>query len=107
LIVLEGTFRITKAVLDGYIKYAFMRVCDQGKTKETDRLATGRGNEVMAPSYGLPDLTVYGRQEFWEDSPEGPQHWGSRGDQMRLDGRPTAQCHGSGRTQRRPRHGAW
>ena len=53
---------------------------------------TGRGNEVMAPSYGLLDLTVFGRQELWEDSPEGwPQHWGSRGDQMRLDGRPTAQ----------------
>lgn len=53
---------------------------------------TGRGNEVMAPSYGLLDLTAYGRQEFWEDSPEGwPQRWGSRGDQMRLDGRPTAQ----------------
>jgi predicted dithiol-disulfide oxidoreductase (DUF899 family) len=53
---------------------------------------TGRGNELMAPSYGLLDLTVYGRQEFWEDSPEGwPQRWGSRGDQMRLDGRPTAQ----------------
>jgi Bacterial protein of unknown function (DUF899) len=32
---------------------------------------TGRGNELMAPSYGLPDLTVYGRQEFWEDSAEG------------------------------------
>ena len=30
---------------------------------------TGRGNEVMAPSYGLLDLAVYGRQEFWEDSP--------------------------------------
>jgi hypothetical protein len=25
---------------------------------------TGRGNEVMAPSYGLLDRTVYGRQEF-------------------------------------------
>ncbi len=53
---------------------------------------TGRGNEPMAPSYGLLDLTVYGRQEFWEDSPEGwPQHWGSKGGQFRLDGRPTAQ----------------
>jgi predicted dithiol-disulfide oxidoreductase (DUF899 family) len=53
---------------------------------------TGRGNEVMAPSYGLLDMTAYGRQEFWEDSPEGwPQRWGSKGDQMRLDGRPTAQ----------------
>jgi predicted dithiol-disulfide oxidoreductase (DUF899 family) len=53
---------------------------------------TGRGNEVMAPSYGLLDLTVYGRQELWEDSPEGwPQHCGSRGGQFTLDGRPTAQ----------------
>jgi predicted dithiol-disulfide oxidoreductase (DUF899 family) len=53
---------------------------------------TGRGNELMAPSYGLLDLTAYGRQELWEDSPAGwPQHWGSRGGQFRLDGRPTAQ----------------
>lgn len=53
---------------------------------------TGRGNELMAPSYGLLDLTVYGRQEFWEDSPEGwPQHWGSKGGQFQYNGRPTAQ----------------
>jgi len=53
---------------------------------------TGRGTEVMAPSYGLLDMTVYGRQEAWEDSPEGwPQLWGTRGDQFRTDGRPTAQ----------------
>ena len=26
---------------------------------------SGRGNELMAPSYGLLDLTVYGRQEFF------------------------------------------
>ena len=54
---------------------------------------TGRGNELMAPSYGLLDRTVYGRQELWEDSPDGwPQHWGSRdGSAFRLDGRPTAQ----------------
>jgi predicted dithiol-disulfide oxidoreductase (DUF899 family) len=53
---------------------------------------TGRGNELMAPSYGLLDRTVYGRQEFWEDSPEGwPQHWDSTGGQFRLNGRPTAQ----------------
>ena len=25
----------------------------------------------MGPAYGLLDLTVYGRQEPWEDSPEG------------------------------------
>ena len=53
---------------------------------------TGSGNEVMAPSYGLLHLTVYGRQKFWEGSPEGwPQRWGSKGGQFRLDGRPTAQ----------------
>ena len=53
---------------------------------------TGRGNEVMSPSYGLLDRTVYGRQEKWEDSPAGwPQHWGSYGDQFRTNGRPTAQ----------------
>jgi len=36
---------------------------------------TARGVEVMDNSYHLLDLTVYGRQEKWEDSPSGwPQH---------------------------------
>lgn len=53
---------------------------------------TGRGNEIMAPTWGLLDRTVYGRQEHWEDSPEGwPKQFGTHGDQMRRDGRPTAQ----------------
>ncbi|HET7767833.1 MAG TPA: DUF899 family protein [Chloroflexota bacterium] len=53
---------------------------------------TGRGDEVMAPSYALLDRTVYGRQERWEDSPAGwPQRWGSTGGQFTLDGRPAAQ----------------
>jgi predicted dithiol-disulfide oxidoreductase (DUF899 family) len=53
---------------------------------------TGRGVEAMAPSYGLLDMTVYGRQEVWEDSPEGwPQCFRTDGDQFRLDGRPTSQ----------------
>jgi hypothetical protein len=30
-----------------------------------------RGLEVMDYSYALMDLTVYGRQESWEDSPAG------------------------------------
>jgi Bacterial protein of unknown function (DUF899) len=55
-------------------------------------LTTGRSNEVMAPSYGLLHLTAYGRQESWEDSPEGwPQQWDSKGDLFRTDGRPSAQ----------------
>jgi predicted dithiol-disulfide oxidoreductase (DUF899 family) len=32
---------------------------------------TARGVEVMDNSYHLLDLTVYGRQENWEDSPPG------------------------------------
>ena len=35
-----------------------------------------RGVEAMDNSYRLLDLTVYGRQELWEDSPAGwPQRW--------------------------------
>lgn len=51
---------------------------------------TGRGVEAMAPTPGLLDRTVYGRQEPWEDSPAGwPQDptyasW-------RTNGRPIAQ----------------
>jgi predicted dithiol-disulfide oxidoreductase (DUF899 family) len=49
---------------------------------------TRRGVEVMDNSYRLLDLTVYGRQEKWEDSPPG---W-LKGEQFsRVDGRPTAQ----------------
>jgi predicted dithiol-disulfide oxidoreductase (DUF899 family) len=53
---------------------------------------TGRGVEPMAPSYGLLDMAVYGRQETFEDSPQGwPQRWANTGEQFRTDGRPTAQ----------------
>jgi predicted dithiol-disulfide oxidoreductase (DUF899 family) len=38
----------------------------------TAHWTTGRGNELTAPSYGLLDRTVYGRQEFWEGW---PQRW--------------------------------
>jgi predicted dithiol-disulfide oxidoreductase (DUF899 family) len=52
---------------------------------------TRRGVEAMDNSYRLLDLTVYGRQETWEDSPSGwPQRF--EGKQVtRTDGRPTAQ----------------
>lgn len=39
-----------------------------------------RGAEVIDNSYALMDLTVYGRQEAWEDSPDG---WPDRGIAMR------------------------
>jgi predicted dithiol-disulfide oxidoreductase (DUF899 family) len=53
----------------------------------------GRGVEPMAPTYGLLDMTVFGRQETSEDSPAGwPQHWGATGGHpYRANGRPTAQ----------------
>ena len=51
---------------------------------------TIRGVEAMDNSYRLLDLTVYGRQETWEDSPTG---WPQRDimDTLRADGRPRAQ----------------
>jgi predicted dithiol-disulfide oxidoreductase (DUF899 family) len=54
---------------------------------------TGRGTEAGANSYHLLDLTVYGRQEISEDSPEGwPQPIDpSTGDQFRTGDRPTSQ----------------
>jgi predicted dithiol-disulfide oxidoreductase (DUF899 family) len=51
-----------------------------------------RGAEAMDNNYALMDLTVYGRQEPWEDSPPGwPQEWVVDGRNTRIDGRPIAQ----------------
>jgi predicted dithiol-disulfide oxidoreductase (DUF899 family) len=53
---------------------------------------TRRGVEAMDYSYALMDLTVYGRQEPWEDSPPGwPQQWQVDSSNVRADGRPIAQ----------------
>lgn len=48
---------------------------------------TGRGCETMGSSYAMLDMTVYGRQEAWEDSPEGwPQpFFNTTSAQMRTD----------------------
>jgi predicted dithiol-disulfide oxidoreductase (DUF899 family) len=52
----------------------------------------GRGVEAMDYSYALLDLTVYGRQETWEDSPaDWPQRWQVGRSNNRINGRPTAQ----------------
>jgi predicted dithiol-disulfide oxidoreductase (DUF899 family) len=51
---------------------------------------TSRGVEVMDNSYHLLDLTVYGRQEKYEDSPSGwPQAYESG--ELTIDGRPLSQ----------------
>ncbi len=54
---------------------------------------TGRGVEAMGNTYSLMDLTVYGRQETWEDSPAGwPRPWGAGAEHpYRTNGRPIAQ----------------
>jgi predicted dithiol-disulfide oxidoreductase (DUF899 family) len=50
---------------------------------------TTRGVEAMDNSNALLDLTVYGWQEPWEDSPTGwPQRWKNK---YRTDGRPIVQ----------------
>jgi predicted dithiol-disulfide oxidoreductase (DUF899 family) len=50
---------------------------------------TRRGVEAMDYSLSLMDLTVYGRQEPWEDSPAGwPQDWIVDGSNTRIAGRP-------------------
>ena len=47
---------------------------------------------VVDRGYRLLDLTVYGRQEDWEDSPVGwPQSWGEANHPFRRDGRPISQ----------------
>ncbi|TDB90106.1 DUF899 domain-containing protein [Actinomadura sp. KC216] len=52
----------------------------------------GRGVEALDNSYPLMDMTVYGRQEEWEDSPEGWPHDGSiDGGFFRIGGRPASQ----------------
>jgi predicted dithiol-disulfide oxidoreductase (DUF899 family) len=65
--------------------------------REGDRVfetywTTLRGVEEMDYSLALMDLTVYGRQEPWEDSPPGwPQQWQVDGSNHRINGRPIPQ----------------
>jgi predicted dithiol-disulfide oxidoreductase (DUF899 family) len=63
----------------------------QGSSVFETYWTTRRGVEAMDNSYALLDMTVYGREEMWEDSPTGwPQRWKGK-EQIRTDGRPTAQ----------------
>jgi hypothetical protein len=65
---------------------------------------TRRGLDAMDYSYGLLDLTAYGRQETWEDSPPA----GRNGGKARTTSAPTdvhrAMVPPEGRAIRRPRH---
>jgi predicted dithiol-disulfide oxidoreductase (DUF899 family) len=71
----------------------FYLVCylRQGSSVFETYWTNGRGVEAMDNSYGLLDLTVYGRQEMWEDS---PRAWLRRSEgkrNFRSDERPIAQ----------------
>jgi predicted dithiol-disulfide oxidoreductase (DUF899 family) len=75
------------ALLAGRQVGLFHLVCylrDGGRVFET-YWTTRRGVEAMDYSYALMDLTVYGRQESWEDSPPG---WPQRCTNTRTDGGP-------------------
>lgn len=63
---------------------------DDGQVYET-YWSDGRGVEALMTSYHALDMTVYGRQERWEDSPEGWPRIPPSEHPWRLDGRPTAQ----------------
>lgn len=86
-------------LLEGRDWQAFHLVCyvtDGDKVYET-YYTGGRGVEIMAPTLGLWDMTIYGRQESWEESPEGWLcNWGHTMDtndshRWRTNGRPIAQ----------------
>ncbi|MFL1456005.1 DUF899 family protein [Marinobacter sp. GN3S48] len=85
-----------EALLDGRRAGTMYLVCylRQGDRVFETYWTTRRGVEVMGNSYPLLDLTVYGRQEWWEDSPTGwPQPWKDDDEEnpFRSGGRPIVQ----------------
>jgi predicted dithiol-disulfide oxidoreductase (DUF899 family) len=86
-----------EALLAGRPVNRFYLVCylRRGERVFETYWTTGRGVEVMGNGYTLLDLTVYGRQESWEDSAAGwPQRWGAdttEPNPYRTNGRPIAQ----------------
>ena len=86
-------YSVPETSLDALIagRHFGMKVCylrDGDRVFET-YWTTGRGGETMGSSYAMLDMTVYGRQESWEDSPEGwPRRYlGTASEQMRTDER--------------------
>lgn len=76
------------ATRDGGDLRCYLRIGDDVfLTYET----TARGIETMLPTLQMLDLTVYGRQETWENSPAGWPQQDSAGSWWRRDGRPIAQ----------------
>lgn len=76
-------------LLDGRPPHTMYLICyvRQGSEVFETYWTTRRGVEAMDNNYRLLDLTLYGRQQDWEDSPEG---WPQAPEGMSTDGRPTA-----------------
>lgn len=74
----------------GFGFYACYVRDDEDRVFET-YCTTDRGTERALWSYALMDMTVFGRQEPWEDSPEGWPQLPRDQHQWRVGGRPTAQ----------------
>ena len=79
-----------EALLDGRKPKTMYLICyiRQGSEVFETYWTTLRGVEAMDNNYRLLDLTVYGRQQDWEDS---PSNWPQVEEGMRNDGRPTSQ----------------
>jgi predicted dithiol-disulfide oxidoreductase (DUF899 family) len=85
-----------ETLLAGRIVNRFCVVCylRQGDRVFETYWTNGRGVEALDNSYSLLDLTVYGRQETWEDSPAGWPRWSEITGEphaFRIDGRPIFQ----------------
>lgn len=78
------------ALLDGRKPGSMYLICylREGSEVFETYWTTRRGVEAMDNIYRLLDLTVYGRQQFWEDSPAG---WPQVEEGMSTEGRPTSQ----------------
>ena len=81
----------------GFAVNVFLR---DGDTVYRTWTSTGRGTEQLSHTFALVDLLPWGRQEPWQDSPEGwPQSatyskWLDSPDVAALYGRPSAQTEG-------------
>ncbi|MFC5819540.1 DUF899 domain-containing protein [Nonomuraea harbinensis] len=73
----DGAFNRDMDAGDGFAVNVFLR---DGADVYRTYVTTGRGVERLGSNWTFLDLTPYGRQETWEDSPEGrpqspPYHW--------------------------------
>ena len=75
--VADSDFNPDFGVSTGFGLNVFLR---DGESVFHTYFTDGRGVEMLGSNWSFLDLTPYGRQETWEDSPEGwpqtpPYHW--------------------------------